>query len=213
MESSQRKGPAVVMPWNECLCFPNWSPNPPCDGSKREGLVEVITSGWGHESGVLTMGLMPHEKRTGTSLVVQRLRICLAMQGTQVWSAVGVLRSHMLWSNLACMSQLLSPHSGALRHHQRACALQPKTLHDTTKTLRAGTKTQCSPININKKRRPDSWLALSATWGHSDNLAIYKPGRGLTRNSTSWHLIMDSLASRKLWEINISCLYYSATSV
>ena len=35
----------------------------------------------------------------GTSLVVQWLRICLAMQGTQVWSLVGELRSHRLRSN------------------------------------------------------------------------------------------------------------------
>ena len=31
----------------------------------------------------------------GTSLVVQWLRICLAMQGTWIWSLVGELRSHM----------------------------------------------------------------------------------------------------------------------
>ena len=32
----------------------------------------------------------------GTSLVVQWLRICLAMQGTRVQSLVGELRSHIL---------------------------------------------------------------------------------------------------------------------
>ena len=35
----------------------------------------------------------------GTSLVVQWSRICLAIQGTQVWSLVGEVRSHMLQSN------------------------------------------------------------------------------------------------------------------
>ena len=46
---------------------------------------------------------------------------------------VGVLRSHMLWSNLACMSQLLSPHSGACapplepaRWRQRCDTTQPR---------------------------------------------------------------------------------------
>ena len=33
--------------------------------------------------------------RTGTSLVVQWLRICLPMQGTHVQSLVGVLGSYM----------------------------------------------------------------------------------------------------------------------
>ena len=35
----------------------------------------------------------------GTSLVVQWLRIYLPMQGSQVWSLLGELRSHMLWGN------------------------------------------------------------------------------------------------------------------
>ena len=45
----------------------------------------------------------------GTSLVVQWLRICLAMQGTRVQSLVGELRSHMLSNKEAPASQLLSP--------------------------------------------------------------------------------------------------------
>ena len=47
--------------------------------------------------------------RTGTSLMVQWLRICLAMQRTWVQSLVGELRSHMPQSNSACVLQLLSP--------------------------------------------------------------------------------------------------------
>ena len=35
----------------------------------------------------------------GTSLVVQWLRICLSMQGTQIRSLVRKLRSHMPWGN------------------------------------------------------------------------------------------------------------------
>ena len=44
----------------------------------------------------------------GTSLVVQWLRICLAMQGTRVQSLVGELRSHILQNKEAPASQLLS---------------------------------------------------------------------------------------------------------
>ena len=39
------------------------------------------------------------KKAIGTSLVVQRLKICLSMQGTQVLSPVGELRSHMPQGN------------------------------------------------------------------------------------------------------------------
>ena len=41
------------------------------------------------------------QKKPGdeTSLVVQWLRMCLAMQRTQVQSLVWELRSHMLWGN------------------------------------------------------------------------------------------------------------------
>ena len=40
-----------------------------------------------------------HHKASGTSLVVQCLRICLAMQGKWFWALVRELRSHMLWGN------------------------------------------------------------------------------------------------------------------
>jgi len=42
---------------------------------------------------------MDRNRSYGTSLVVQWLRMCLAMQGTQVQSLVGELRSYMLWGN------------------------------------------------------------------------------------------------------------------
>ena len=47
----------------------------------------------------------------GTSLVVQWLRVCLVIQGTQVGSLFGELGSHMMQSNWACGTtvQLLSP--------------------------------------------------------------------------------------------------------
>ena len=46
---------------------------------------------------------------SGTSLVVQWLRICFAMQGTWVQSPVQKLRSHVQQSNKASMPQLLKP--------------------------------------------------------------------------------------------------------
>ena len=45
----------------------------------------------------------------GTSLMVQWLRICLLIQGTQVRSLVLELRSHTLWSSEAHTQQLLKP--------------------------------------------------------------------------------------------------------
>ena len=47
-------------------------------------------------------------KTEGTSLVVQWLRIHLAMQGTWVRPLVRELRCHMPWNNLAHSPQLLS---------------------------------------------------------------------------------------------------------
>ena len=44
--------------------------------------------------------------RSGTSTAVQWLRICLAMQWTQVPSLAGELRSHTPWGNSAPMPQL-----------------------------------------------------------------------------------------------------------
>ena len=55
------------------------------------------------------MGFLLHTERqtVGASLVVQWLRICLPMQGTQVRSLVGKLRLYMLWGQLekACVPQ------------------------------------------------------------------------------------------------------------
>ena len=54
----------------------------------------------------------------GISMVVQWIRICLAMQGMQAQSPVRELRLYMSWSNSVCMLQLLSP-----------CALEPVLLN------------------------------------------------------------------------------------
>ena len=50
------------------------------------------------------------EARQGTSLVAQWLRIHLPVQGTEVWSLVWVLNSHMPWGKYACVPQLEKAH-------------------------------------------------------------------------------------------------------
>ena len=50
--------------------------------------------------------------RFGASLVVQRLRVCLAMQGTPVLSLVQ--EDPTCRGNKVCVPQLLSPRSGVL---------------------------------------------------------------------------------------------------
>ena len=49
--------------------------------------------------------LIKKKESTGTSLVVQWLRMCLPMQETQVPSLVGVLRSYVPRDNSACEPQ------------------------------------------------------------------------------------------------------------
>ena len=68
---------------------------------------------------------------SGTSLVVQWLRIHLPMQGTWVRSLVGELRSHMPWGNEAHMSPLLSPHAlEPACHNERSCVKKKKKKKD-----------------------------------------------------------------------------------
>ena len=75
--------------------------------SSRAGHISVLPSPfYQHCSSTILDATMGHRKVTGgTSLVVQWLRMCLAMQGTQVRSLVRELRSHV--------PQLLKPtHTG-----------------------------------------------------------------------------------------------------
>ena len=77
-------------------------------------------------------------------LMVQWLRIHLAMQGTQVLSLVRELTSHMLQSNKAQAPQLLSPYTKT-----RESMGKGKILNDVTKITCATTKTRSSQwINI-----------------------------------------------------------------
>ena len=65
----------------------------------RLGLVTITARGFTSANAKQYSTQVKKQNSVGTSLVVQRLRICLAMQGTQVQSLVWELRSHMLWSN------------------------------------------------------------------------------------------------------------------
>ena len=51
------------------------------------------------------------KQKPGACLVVQWLRLCLPMQGTQFQSLVRELRTHLVWRNKAHTLQLLSPHT------------------------------------------------------------------------------------------------------
>ena len=87
----------------------------------------------------------------GISLVVQWLRILHAMQGTQVQSLVGELRSHLPRNNSACVLRHLDPSSGdnePSSHNWRVGMLQQKVPPVAVKIPHAATKTQCSQIKI-----------------------------------------------------------------
>ena len=57
-----------------------------------------------------SLHILTEKEGGGTSLVVQWLRICLAMQGTQVQSLVREPRSPVPWSNEACTPHILGFH-------------------------------------------------------------------------------------------------------
>ena len=77
------------------------------------------------------------EDREGTSLVVQWLRTCLAMQGMRVWSLVGELRSH----RPSCVAQL------GLCSTIRDCAPQQKILRVIRKIQHTTSKNWHGQIN------------------------------------------------------------------
>ena len=106
--------------------------------------------------------LINSKAKLGTSLVVQWLRICLAMEEIQVWSLVRELRSRMQWSY--CALALLS-----------LCATTKESMHHTetssmAKILSAATKIQYSQINIFKcfkkiKKNQITWFSnRQRTW-------------------------------------------------
>ena len=77
--------------------------------------------------------------------MVQWLRICLAMQGTQVWSLVPELGSHMPHNNRAHVPYLLSLCSGAWEPQvEKPPRTQRKTPHGALWILQAAAENQCN---------------------------------------------------------------------
>ena len=76
----------------------------------------------------------------GTCLVLQWLKICLPMQGTQVESLVGEIRSHMLWGDEVCAPQLLS-----------LCTLEP--MFQNKRSLCASTKILYNAMKIQHRKK------------------------------------------------------------
>ena len=72
-------------------------------------------------------------KGCGTSLLVQWLRICYAMQGTQVWS---------LRTKIPHVMEQLSPQEATNGTRSGACMPQLKSMCDAVKISRAATKIQ-----------------------------------------------------------------------
>ena len=114
----------------------------PLVASVAAGLTISRPGSW--EIGIMTMSHLK-KNMTWISLLVQWLRICLAMQrtwgslpalGTKVPHAEQLSLQHLCRNY--CTRVLRSPCTTT-----RASAPQGKTLHDATKILLAATKTQC----------------------------------------------------------------------
>ena len=87
------------------------------------------------------------EPQRETSLVVQWIRIHLAMQGRQVWSLVREQSFHMTQAT-----------TEPVHHSYRVRELQWKTSHEAMKTPHATTKTRYSQINNIKRKRKKTTL-------------------------------------------------------
>ena len=74
----------------------------------KEGITREIEDIKFQKDSIVKIFMLFFSNWTGTSLVVQWLRIHLPMQGTQV-SLLGEIKSYMLWGDQASMPELLSP--------------------------------------------------------------------------------------------------------
>ena len=81
-------------------------PQCPLQGRRVPGPGPIHNFGW---SEVLSQGESMKIRPLKTSLVIQQLRIHLIVQGTRVQSLVKELRSHIPYSNQACVWQIESP--------------------------------------------------------------------------------------------------------
>ena len=127
-------------------------------------------------------------KTRGMSLVVQWLRLCLAMQGTQVRSLVWEPRSHMPRNSWAHTPQLESP---------RAATKEPR---DATNASRASTKTQLSQVN------------KQANHSRCHLISIKKSKGKKTREETTYNILADNNINKSFYLIDLinQKLCYSA---
>ena len=108
-------------------------------GIELSGCILIMTLVWwniGYHISIAQLihrlkGRKPSLKiKTRTSLMIQWLRIHLAMQGRWVWSLVRELRSHIPQSNRACAPRLLSPHTTtkeSMSCKERSCMTQQRS--------------------------------------------------------------------------------------
>ena len=89
-----------------------------------------------------------------TFLVVQWLRICLAMQETWIRSLVGELRCHMLWGNWEHIPV------------ESQCS--------TMKSLHATTKIRCSQTNVLQRHYSQSKKATHKMWENTCKSYIWE---------------------------------------
>ena len=94
---------------------------------------------------ILDRNVFAIKTQSGTSLVVQWIRICLSMQGTQVWSLVWE-DSTCLWATEPSVPQLLSPSTLEPCPATKSSPCLPQL---EEKTWAKAKKTQCIP-KINK---------------------------------------------------------------
>lgn len=100
----------------------------------------------------------------GTSLGGPGLRICLTMQGTQIWFLVRELRFHMLQNNECCWPQLLS----LMPQLESLCA-RVKVPPWGNEDPHAATMTPCSQVNnfFQSSQVSTPCHIFVQLWGHS----------------------------------------------
>ena len=91
---------------------------------------------------------------SGTSPMAQWLRICLAMQGTQVWSLFGELRSHMPWQ-LSLPAAATEPTCPGIQAQAESPCPKAEDHTDSTRTPHAADKTWGSQIHDYLKKKKD----------------------------------------------------------
>ena len=135
-----------------------------------------------------------------TGLVVQWLRIHLAVQGTQVLSLAGELRCHMPRGNWVCVPLLLSL-QGLHQNNPRDTAKIPMCCNqDPTKPKK---KVKKKKNFFLKRETPGSSLLLLQVRMQWQEGHLQTRKWVLTRHGLSWHLDLEFANFPELWEINL----------